>query len=47
LLQPAQDALKPVTDATGTGPVVDEVADTVEGTLDEVTGSLPEVPTLP
>jgi hypothetical protein len=54
LLQPVKDALKPVTDATGTGPVVDDVTGTVEGTLDDVTGSLPplpdpglEVPSLP
>jgi hypothetical protein len=50
LLQPVKDALKPVTDATGTGPVVDDVTATVEGTLDDVTGSLaplPETPSLP
>jgi hypothetical protein len=47
LLQPVTDALKPVTDATGTGPVVDEVTGTVEGTLEDVTGSLPELPALP
>jgi hypothetical protein len=47
LLQPVKDALKPVTDATGTGPVVDDVTGTVEGTLDDVTGSLPELPPLP
>jgi hypothetical protein len=47
LLQPVKDALKPVTDATGTEPVVDEVTSTVEGTLDDVTGSLPELPPLP
>jgi hypothetical protein len=50
LLQPVKDALKPVTDATGTGPVVDDVTGTVEGTLDDVTGSLlplPETPSLP
>jgi hypothetical protein len=47
LLQPVKDALKPVTDATGTGPVVDDVTGTVEGTLDDVAGSVPELPTLP
>jgi hypothetical protein len=47
LVQLARDALKPVTDATGTGPVVDDVTGTVEGTLDDVTGSLPELPALP
>jgi hypothetical protein len=46
-LQPARDALKPVTDATGTGPVVNEVTATVEGTLGDVTASLPELPALP
>jgi hypothetical protein len=46
-LQPARDALKPVTDATGTGPVVNEVTAPAEGTLDDVTGSLPELPALP
>jgi hypothetical protein len=46
-LQPARDALKPVSDATGTGPVVNEVTATVEGTLDDVTGSLLELPALP
>jgi hypothetical protein len=44
LLQPVKDALKPVTDATGTGPVVDDVKGTVEGTLDAVTGSLAPLP---
>jgi hypothetical protein len=47
LLQPVKDALKPVTDATGTGPVVDDVTGTVEGTLDDVTGSLPPLPETP
>jgi hypothetical protein len=47
VLQPVRDALKPVTDATGTGPAVDEVTGTVEGTLDEVTAALPETPSLP
>lgn len=47
LLQPVKDALKPVTDATGTGPVVDDVTGTVEGTLDDVTGSLPPLPEMP
>jgi hypothetical protein len=47
LLEPVRDALKPVTDATGTGPAVDEVTGTVEGTLDDVTPALPETPSLP
>jgi hypothetical protein len=47
LLQPVKDALTPVTDATGTGPVVDDVTGTVEGTLDDVTGSLPQLPETP
>jgi hypothetical protein len=46
-LQPARDALKPVTDGTGTGPVVNEVTATAEGTLGDVTASLPELPALP
>jgi hypothetical protein len=44
LLQSARDALKPVTDATGTGPVVNDVTGTVEGTIEDLTGSLPELP---
>jgi hypothetical protein len=47
VLQPVGDALKPLTDATGTGHVVDEVTGTVEGTLDDVTGALPQTPALP
>jgi hypothetical protein len=47
LLQPLKDALKPITEATGTGPVVDDVTGTVEGTLDDVTGSLPPLPEIP
>ena len=47
LLQPVQDALKPVTDATGSAPVVNEVVDTAEGTRDDVTSSLTELPALP
>jgi hypothetical protein len=46
-LQPVRDALKPVTDATGTGPLVDDVTGTVEGSLEDTTGALSETLSLP